>query len=119
MTEIPGNIQQWLQELRSGQHTQTSRTLKRNLGGGSVGYCCLGVYVEKVKGKRVAAVAESNSADEGAVKWYNLCEKDLGDLKDEVAIMNDNGNSFDEIANYVENYFGGKELVTRKKKSPS
>lgn len=103
---LPENIQRWLQELRSGEHIQTSGTLKRNLGGGSVGYCCLGVYVEKVKNKSVKAVAKSNSGDEGAIKWYELCQDDLGyDLKDQTAIMNDDGKSFVEIADFIENYY--------------
>lgn len=103
---LPENIQRWLQELRFGEHKQTAGTLKRNLGGGSVGYCCLGVYVEKVKNKTVKAVAKSDGVHEGAMKWYHLCEDDLGDdLKEKAAIMNDDGKTFVEIADFIENYY--------------
>ena len=105
MYELPENISTWIQELRSGEHSQTRGTLKRNLGDSSVGYCCLGVYVEKVKGFSVRSVARTNN-HEGATKWYDLCDTDLGiNLKDNVAVMNDGGYTFDEIADYIEKYY--------------
>lgn len=111
MIKLPQHIQKLIEELRSGEHTQTVGTLKRNLGGGEIGYCCLGVYLEKVKDKSVRAVARSNSENEGAIKWYELCSEDLGaGLKDKLACMNDDGKTFEEIADYIEEVYYNKKL---------
>jgi hypothetical protein len=105
MKTLPENIQKWVDELRNGNHVQTEGTLKRKLGNGQVGYCCLGVYVEKVEGKKIKAVS-STSKTEGADKWYHICEKRIDDYVRETGIqMNDNGSTFAEIANMIENEY--------------
>jgi hypothetical protein len=102
MKTLPANIQKWVDELRAENHAQTTGTLKRNLSDGKVGYCCLGVYVEKVKGKKIKAVS-STSKKEGADKWYGVCEKDILSYIRKLGVeMNDTGHTFAEIADMIE-----------------
>lgn len=38
--------EQWTAALRSGEYEQTTENLKKDLGDGKVGYCCLGVLTD-------------------------------------------------------------------------
>ena len=116
MTKLPEHINKWVKELRSGNHAQTRGTLKRKIDENQVGYCCLGVFVEKVAGKMVKTESLKSPA-EGATKWYELCDQKIPPaLKAQLISMNDDGNTFDEIADYIERwYINGNDLVDKSK----
>ena len=105
MIKLPEHINKWVKELRSGNHAQTRGTLKRKIDENQVGYCCLGVFVEKVEGKKVKTES-SKSFEEGADKWYELCDRKIPpELKGALITMNDNGDTFIEIADYIERWY--------------
>lgn len=92
---------EWIKALRSGEYEQTRRRLCDDTG-----FCCLGVlwditqdgywYYIDVVGWRA-----SKYGDAGA---YGKIAKILGRpyVKNYCASMNDNGKTFDQIANWIE-----------------
>ena len=88
----------WLEELRSGRHYQITGTLKDQFGNGEYGYCCLGVLAEKVMGMEVRI------ADEGNLIVYKKVGEIVGEcLSAQCSDKNDDGWTFPEIADYIEN----------------
>lgn len=104
----------WLYELRHGGHEQVPGTLKGIKSDGTVGYCCLGVLEEKVFGNYLLAeglVEPEYDTDKpcygnrGPVNVYErLQDYVIGDRSLAVDFMqkNDNGFTFQEIADYIE-----------------
>lgn len=89
------NIQKWVDALRSGKYKQTQNQLKT-----TDGYCCLGVYCEI--NHRVI-----NADDTQNDKLYKWMRREIEtNLVSIVINMNDQGVSFDDIANYVVAKFG-------------
>lgn len=106
---------QWLAALRSGEYQQCTEVLRESGSSGAKSYCCLGVLAEVQHGKAVWEGAAQLSSDErptdegywerqGGV-WAFYCDEEIGvsrDVGSALASMNDGGDSFDEIANYIE-----------------
>lgn len=109
MTKLPDNIQKWVDALRSGEYKQTKNTLKEvTEGGETVGYCCLGVYAEvhKLNGYENMGVVFDESGDvinEGPEEIYDRIRDNVYDyIVNEGIEMNEDGYSFDEIADMIE-----------------
>lgn len=97
----------WIEALRSGNYEQTRFLLRDKRG-----YCCLGVLCDLHPD-----VDWIISTPGIAFYPFGVEERDLGNLPDKASLwsgltneqknilmdMNDNGNSFEEIADYVEN----------------
>jgi len=83
----------WVAALRSGKYKQQQGTLK-----GAEGYCCLGVFCS-INGKEPEV-----STDEGSIELYTFCKNSIDNsfLYCEAIQMNDQGKSFEEIANFIE-----------------
>jgi hypothetical protein len=88
----------WVSALRSGSYTQGQHSL-RNTRHGEVKHCCLGVLLCASGTRYAPQMAKSDS-----VRDYEIVEEMIGgsDVRYDLAEMNDEGKSFDEIANYIE-----------------
>jgi len=107
----PEKKAKWLAALRSGNFKQAYNFLYDKTGG----YCCIGVYMQEVKGyKRHASDSDDcfpqlsqeypTESSTCTPSWIS-CMEDEGISKDQthnLAHMNDNGKSFAEIADYIE-----------------
>lgn len=105
----------WLEALRSGNYQKTKAVLKRANIDGSIGYCCLGVLCE-ISGKGqfsydTSLGCFSFTGSFGAVQsmppssvceWAGLQEDFSLDVPNLLARMNDDGKSFVEIADWIE-----------------
>ena len=93
----------WLEELRSGKHHQITETLKDQLGNGEYGYCCLGVLAEKVMGLEVRIAEEGIPCDSGDLIVYEKVIEIVGEcLAANCSSKNDDGHTFQKIADYIE-----------------
>lgn len=93
---------QWVEALRSGDYEQGTNVLCKLTATGAQ-YCCLGVLAEVVEGEDTwyAFNAEALATARGDVITYGhnlLPTGAIGDL----ASMNDDGKSFDYLANWIE-----------------
>lgn len=105
MSKMPDNIKTWVEALESGKYQQTESTLKRTLEDGSLGFCCLGVYMD-VHGKKVRA-EKFDSDHEGSEKHYNYLRKVIKkEVVEDGVSMNDQGYSFQDIAQMIREYYG-------------
>lgn len=100
---------EWVNSLRSGKFNQTTGTLKSKLPDGSVGHCCIGVFVQEQLGFGIKTQpVDPNS--EGSPVHYNRFDKFIERIpsisKYTLISMNDGGNTFDEIADYIEEQLG-------------
>ena len=97
----------WVTALRSGKYKQQQGTLK-----GEEGYCCLGVFCS-INGKEPEVSPflydekgeqMIDDLDEGDKELYSFCKKLIGDpfLYAAAIEMNDEGKSFERIADYIE-----------------
>ena len=103
------NAKKWVAALRSGKFTQGTGWLERN---GK--YCCLGVacrvYQEEVGDLRVDIKRDGIVFDKKYYeycplkvgKWLGLAKKDGKYQSSSLVEDNDNGLSFEEIANIIE-----------------
>lgn len=99
----------WLAALRSGKYKQTNGTLKKSLPNKKVGYCCIGVAckilnVDFKKLHRVTTSCPLLKKNDQRI----LEEKNVGLTVDEcrhLSSMNDFGESFAQIADYIEKTF--------------
>jgi len=80
----------WVEALRSGEYKQTTEVFQRDGG-----FCCLGVLCD-VAGK--PALLD----DEGGNWAFVDTEAGLASVSWRLATMNDEGASFAEIADYIE-----------------
>lgn len=116
----------FVKALRSGEYQQGLHQLKKETLDGKEQFCCLGVlcdlYIQSDKGKRKSARWKENNffsidtfnavgvLPEEVAKWAGLGKAfENGDIKftkrGKTAIcMNDEGKSFDYIADKVEEY---------------
>jgi hypothetical protein len=103
--KIPENIQKWINALRSGDYNQQEKTLK-----GPDGYCCLGVYCS-IMGKEPYETSEEDLMDEipgyeGTKELYDYCNSNIDpDVVDYGISMNDEGKTFWEIADMIEEFY--------------
>jgi hypothetical protein len=101
----------WIEALRSGKYEQTTRVLHR----ANDGFCCLGVLCDLLDPTRWGTpytIIDKNSSIL-AQRWDSYAsriapekriEVGLDELaEDDLMCMNDNGRSFSEIADYIEN----------------
>lgn len=102
----------WMKALRSGRYKQVRGTLLGLDSDGNVlGYCCLGVLAQRrrVKGYndmgRTCDEYEYEYIDEGPDSVYNKISELLGGKEGLYLLgvgMNDDGSSFEEIADALE-----------------
>lgn len=88
----------WVEALRSGEYKQGTGWLRKNDK-----FCCLGVLAA-VNGDPLALGADTlHRSRRGSASKYGYWEN-LIESEDEVALvnMNDQGDSFAEIADYIE-----------------
>ena len=87
--KLPVKIKQkWVEALRSGKYKQTKGELKNGQG-----FCCLGVACEIGLTKR-----RYNGDDLVQFKFLD------NEIQNKLATYNDNGKSFNWIANYINKY---------------
>jgi hypothetical protein len=107
------NQQRWVNTLRSGKYEQCVGTLERN---GK--YCCLGVACKVAQENGVTVKLDSHSEEilggtlafqEEVWKWIGLKDEDgsffaFNTKKTLTDLNDDDGCSFEEIADYIELY---------------
>ena len=93
----------WLEALRSGEYEQGKELLKESFHG-STTYCCLGVLREVAPLKETAHLlnALNNTDRMGADGCSEIYYRLSSDVQEELAGMNDSGETFLFIANYIE-----------------
>ena len=104
-------ISTWVNSLRSDEFSQgTGQLCSRELDGVTY-FCCLGVYA-KVVGGYTEEYLSSSQGNGGPTAVYDELNLLFGEeLVDSAIEMNDaEGKSFEEIADYVENYFHNEDL---------
>jgi len=108
---VPEPIKLWIEDLRSGEYTQTSGTLEENKS-----FCCLGVSCKTAQKNGIeinqhGLRLNGNSLDSqtNVFNWLNLdecCGKFRGEMvngHNSLAKINDGDlHSFDEIADFIE-----------------
>lgn len=88
------DMKKWVDALRSSDYKQCTNQLHDG-----VGYCCLGVMAKVVYGNKDTYLMD------GLPDTYSRLEKDLKDhgiYSEALISMNDEGNSFEKIADYIE-----------------
>jgi len=103
--------QQWVDALRSGKYEQTKRRLK-----GNSGHCCLGVACQEFKDEldlEETTDGETYSFNGMPQELPSIVKNHLGLLtangsvvsyRECLSSMNDNGKTFDEIADFIEEH---------------
>ena len=96
------DIQKWLEALRSGDYQQCQQQLTDGRG-----YCCLGVYAV-ING--IDIPVPNYGAHDDEIEANRSSYKEMGKLIPYAVFskgisMNDDGNSFAEIANMIEEYY--------------
>jgi hypothetical protein len=86
----------WLEALRSGRYPQGKCCLHKN---GK--FCCLGVYAHAVCGFDPMSLLYTASLS-GSLEINDLGEDFGNSVQVELASMNDNGQDFESIANFIE-----------------
>jgi hypothetical protein len=91
--------EKWVKALRSGRYKQTTGVLSEHDSSGREANCCLGVLC------RVARLRKDNWRDWGLLSDFDsgyalLEEHDFNEQP--LASLNDEGKSFSEIADYIE-----------------
>ena len=104
-------ISTWVNSLRSDEFSQGTDQLCSRDSDGIARFCCLGVYA-KVVGGYTEEYLSSSQGNGGPTAVYNELNLLFGEeLVDRAMTMNDaEENSFEEIADYVENYFHNENL---------
>lgn len=85
----------WVEALRSGEYPQTTHYLKDHRG-----YCCLGVLCE-IQGADFEAIEQrygSLSLSQSPPEYIGM----LGPKSSALSMMNDDGDNFETIANFIE-----------------
>lgn len=93
----------WVDALRSDKYTQTRYTLRSDKG-----YCCLGVYAEIVLGISpfVCVRDEEGNLYEGDLSIYDSISAEVPpSVYYKAIVMNDSGESFESIANMIEEHW--------------
>lgn len=98
----------WLTALRSGKYTQAMQTLREN-DEGNVAHCCLGVLCDIIDSKRWDGEDYLGTAEDELDEYDDMpppsilgaAELSATDAE-KLATMNDNGRTFEEIADMIE-----------------
>lgn len=108
------NVKKWIKALRSGWYKQT----RGRLCGGKGYYCCLGVAC-RVAGLRPNELWEECLLPESVSNWLGI-ESDDPKIGDDLATaLNDNlGLSFRKIADRIELYWLGYEVLATQGQGP-
>lgn len=97
--------EEWLQALRSGKYAQVEGTLKGITEDEEEGYCCLGVFCSAVLGEEPEVCVEdpdSGVLNEGSHSTYEYFQRLLLGVDDLGIKMNDEGCTFESIADMIE-----------------
>lgn len=103
-------LDKWLKELRSGKRKQCASQLKKRLEDGTYGYCCLGVLnsINQYKCKVLCDPVVDSSGKQRSTPvnihhdwWLENGFSKFVDT-DTLASMNDEGKTFEEIADFIE-----------------
>lgn len=98
----------WLAALRSGEYKQAKEVLYNEE---TNGYCCLGVLQKCISGEIVpdpsAELPDRDWLDSHNIKFIDMYNGEnlspyIEKTKSHIAIENDNGKSFDQIADLIE-----------------
>jgi len=95
----------WIKALRSGKYKQGNGYLFNNV---TNSYCCLGVACKITMPRAKIALIPFIDGDRVSHKLYNKMPALLrgtdgyNDFVEEVSVMNDEGTSFIEISNWIE-----------------
>ncbi len=105
--------QKWIDALRSGKFKQAQKTLKLDHGGGHESFCCLGVLCEisalgrwtkHHNGTYQIPINEQTRFFGSTIPDYMLSKIGLNSIDQNALVrMNDSGESFEAIANHIEN----------------
>ncbi len=92
-------LERWIKALRSGRYKQATGALHKK----NNKYCCLGVLC-KLNGIKFKTMRVTECDDNDNSEVYDEIKQDLlGEkLTDKLTDMNDNGDSFKTIADYLE-----------------
>lgn len=99
------NVRKWIEALRSGEYQQVRGTLFGKTDDGCKGYCCLGVARCEFKNTPYRVYEGKEWSDFEGLLTGSSFEKTFGlnsSVQHTLANMNDNGNSFDSIADHLE-----------------
>lgn len=89
----------WISELRSGELRQT----RGELTNAANGYCCLGVFCEKVKKYYRFGIGYKSPHDPDRMMTCLAPRQDIApDRQRVLSTANDNGRTFVEIADFLE-----------------
>lgn len=103
--------EKWLEALRSGKYEQcTGQLVEEKIKWPDEGptgqfcYCCLGVLGEITQKDFIKNVDELSLDNGGGLLCYDIAEPMglKGDIQSKLAEMNDDGKSFDQIADWIE-----------------
>jgi len=109
--------QLWIDALRSGEYTQAEGQLRVRVhyNDGTYSYCCLGVLCELAVAEGVIETSTDGYAGRDKIlpvevmHWADLPDAfgSFGhpDTRQDLARSNDEGASFEEIADLIEKYF--------------
>jgi hypothetical protein len=98
----------WVEALRSKKYRQVQGNLREETSKHRYGYCCLGVLCHTMgsrwkDGTPMLDGKRMEHEQEAYLSYEALLMADLGDVSQRrLAEMNDAGNSFAEIADYIE-----------------
>jgi hypothetical protein len=91
----------WVKALRSGKFKQGDGQLMQDHGPDDQRYCCLGVLCKITGNANNRDMCQGFPKDDG--KTEDFCGL-TAVLQSRLAEMNDEGKTFDEIANYIETH---------------
>jgi hypothetical protein len=94
----------WLKALRSGKYQQGKNTLKWQSGNRDPEFCCLGVLCE-IQGRKWRRLFAHSTHFKGGASVAVKEIREAGihpEVAQSLAMLNDTGSSFAEIADYIE-----------------
>lgn len=94
----------WIKALRSGKYKQGINQLKTHCAGNTYKHCCLGVLEEIAVKEGVIKRIAGTFLTKKVQKWAGLNEKNPQLGKQTAAKLNDNGKSFNFIADRIEKF---------------
>lgn len=100
--------ERWVAALRSGEYKQGDGQL-RCISDSSSSHCCLGVLTDLAARDGVVAWGKEAHSDLGfapepVAQWAGLPAWHDEDVQEHLAVMNDSGEPFTTIADYIEDY---------------
>lgn len=95
--------QQWCDALRSGKYKQGKGFLCQRIED-EFSYCCLGVLCDILELYNFETIAQKGIKTEDGYNYVDYLPENILDkyIQIELATLNDSGNTFEGIANYIE-----------------